>query len=76
MSGADQTIGFVGLGHMGGNMAVRYLDDGYTVYGEAGSKGHAEELIDKGLCWVDTPRELAHSADVVILPEVSEATVS
>ena len=25
-----QTIGFVGLGHMGGNMAARYLAAGYT----------------------------------------------
>ena len=26
-------IGFVGLGHMGGNMALRLLDAGYEVYG-------------------------------------------
>jgi 3-hydroxyisobutyrate dehydrogenase-like beta-hydroxyacid dehydrogenase len=30
-----KTIGFVGLGHMSGNIAARYLDAGYTVYGEA-----------------------------------------
>ena len=30
-----QTIGFIGLGNMGGNMAARYLAAGYTVYGEA-----------------------------------------
>ena len=29
-----QTIGFIGLGNMGGNMAARYLAAGYTVYGE------------------------------------------
>ena len=28
-----QTIGFIGLGNMGGNMAARYLDASYTVYG-------------------------------------------
>ena len=29
-----ETIGFIGLGHMGGSMAARYLASGYTVYGE------------------------------------------
>ena len=29
------TLGFVGLGHMGGNMAARLLAAGYTVYGES-----------------------------------------
>ena len=28
------SIGFIGLGHMGGNMAARFLAAGYTVYGE------------------------------------------
>ena len=28
------SIGFVGLGHMGGNMAARFLAAGYPVYGE------------------------------------------
>ena len=32
---AETTVGFVGLGHMGGNMASRLLAAGYTVYGEA-----------------------------------------
>ncbi len=66
MSGAREKIGFVGLGHMGGNMAARYLDAGYPVYGEARSKEGLEQLLDQGLSWCDTPRELAQSADVVI----------
>ncbi|MDX6538548.1 MAG: binding domain of 6-phosphogluconate dehydrogenase, partial [Gaiellales bacterium] len=28
-------IGFVGLGHMGGNMAARFLAAGHPVYGES-----------------------------------------
>ena len=66
MSAAKQTIGFVGLGHMGGNMAARYLDAGYSVHGEAGSKEGTEELQAKGLEWRDTPREIAEAVDVVI----------
>ena len=59
------TIGFVGLGHMGGNMAARFLAAGYPVYGEARSREHAQQLIDEGLQWRDTPREIAEAADVV-----------
>ena len=59
-------IGFVGLGHMGGNMAVRFLAAGYIVYGESRHRGEADELVHEGLEWRDTPRELAQAADVLI----------
>jgi 3-hydroxyisobutyrate dehydrogenase-like beta-hydroxyacid dehydrogenase len=60
-----KTIGFVGLGHMGGNMAARLMAAGYTVYGEARTREHAQQLIDQGLQWRDTPRDVAESSDVV-----------
>jgi 3-hydroxyisobutyrate dehydrogenase-like beta-hydroxyacid dehydrogenase len=65
------TLGFVGLGHMGGNMAARFLAAGYTVYGESRHRQEVQELVDKGLGWRDTPREVAESADVIFtsLPE-------
>jgi 3-hydroxyisobutyrate dehydrogenase-like beta-hydroxyacid dehydrogenase len=58
-------IGFVGLGHMGGNMAARLLAAGYTVFGESRSRRDVQPLIDQGLQWCDTPRELAEASDVV-----------
>jgi 3-hydroxyisobutyrate dehydrogenase-like beta-hydroxyacid dehydrogenase len=58
-------VGFVGLGHMGGNMAERFLAAGYTVFGEERSREHARPLIEAGLEWCETPRELAEAADVV-----------
>src|SRR5690349_6245383 len=61
-----QTIGFIGLGTMGGNMAARYLAAGYVVYGEAQDRDAAQWLIDKGLRWVKTPREVAQAADIVM----------
>lgn len=70
-----ETIGFIGLGHMGGNMAARYLDAGYTVHGEAQSREGAEWLIDKGLGWVDTAREVAAAADVVLTSLPSDDVV-
>ena len=60
------TLGFVGLGHMGGNMAARFLAAGYTVYGESRDRRHAENLVHEGLRWHDTPREVAQAADVVL----------
>jgi len=60
------TLGFVGLGHMGGNMAVRFLGAGYTVYGETRHRGAVQELEREGLVWRDTPREIAEAADVVL----------
>jgi 3-hydroxyisobutyrate dehydrogenase-like beta-hydroxyacid dehydrogenase len=58
-------LGFVGLGHMGGNMAVRFLNAGYTVYGETRHREEVETLEGEGLLWRDTPREIAEAADVV-----------
>src|SRR5919201_580305 len=63
--GSKPTIGFVGLGHMGGNMAARFLAADYTVYGEEQSREHAQHLVEQGLRWCDTPREVAEPSDVV-----------
>ena len=58
-------IGFVGLGHMGGNMAARFLAAGYTVYGESRDRRDAQELEHEGLNWRGAPREVADAADVI-----------
>jgi 3-hydroxyisobutyrate dehydrogenase-like beta-hydroxyacid dehydrogenase len=63
---ATSKLGFVGLGHMGGNMAARFLGAGYPVYGEARSRERAEHLLDEGLTWCETPRELAEAVDIVL----------
>jgi 3-hydroxyisobutyrate dehydrogenase len=60
-----ETIGFIGLGRMGGNMAARLLAAGYPVYGEERHREGAQHLVDEGLRWCDTPRELAEAADIV-----------
>ena len=65
MATTPLTIGFVGLGRMGGNMAARFLAAGYTVYGEERDHGHAHDLERNGLQWRETPREVAEAADVV-----------
>ena len=65
MSATRTSVGFVGLGHMGGNMAARFLASGYTVYGVQRSREHAQELIEQGLQWRDSPREVTEAANVV-----------
>ncbi len=70
-----QTIGLIGLGKMGGNMAARYLAAGYTVYGQARNRDRAQWLIDGGLRWVDTPRELAQAVDLVLTSLPSDEIV-
>jgi 3-hydroxyisobutyrate dehydrogenase-like beta-hydroxyacid dehydrogenase len=65
MATKNAKIGFVGLGHMGGNMAARFLAAGYTVYGESHDRRDAQELVHEGLGWRDTPREVAEAADVL-----------
>ena len=61
-----ESIGFVGLGNMGGNMAARFLAAGHDVYGTARSAEGAQWLIDRDLRWLDTPREVAEASDVVM----------
>jgi 3-hydroxyisobutyrate dehydrogenase-like beta-hydroxyacid dehydrogenase len=59
------TIGFVGLGAMGSRIAGRLLDAGHRVYGTNRTKTKAQALIDHGLLWLETPREVAAAADVI-----------
>src|SRR5690242_4461689 len=59
------TIGFVGLGHMGGNMALRLIAAGHEVYGEERQREHALDLEKAGLRWCQSPRAVAEAADFV-----------
>lgn len=58
------TIGFVGLGSMGARIAGRLLP-GNQVYGTNRTRAKAGPLIERGLIWRDTPREVAEAAQVV-----------
>ena len=60
------SVGFVGLGHMGGNMAARLHSAGYEVYGNEREREHARALEEAGLRWRDTPREVAEAAEIVL----------
>jgi 3-hydroxyisobutyrate dehydrogenase-like beta-hydroxyacid dehydrogenase len=59
-------LGFVGLGVMGGQMVSRLLDKGHTVTGYNRTKSKAQWLIDKGMRWGNSPREVATAADITL----------
>jgi 3-hydroxyisobutyrate dehydrogenase-like beta-hydroxyacid dehydrogenase len=63
---ARNSIGFVGLGNMGGNMAARLLAAGYPVSGWQRNRERAQQLIQQGLEWRETPRAVAEGAEVVV----------
>jgi 3-hydroxyisobutyrate dehydrogenase-like beta-hydroxyacid dehydrogenase len=66
MATVKAPIGFVGLGHMGGNMAGRLLAAGWPVYGTSRGHDRAQVLVDAGLRWRDTPREIAEEAEIIV----------
>jgi 3-hydroxyisobutyrate dehydrogenase-like beta-hydroxyacid dehydrogenase len=58
-------LGFIGLGVMGSQMVSRLLDKGHQVTGYNRTRSKAQWLVDKGMKWGDSPREVAASADVI-----------
>jgi 3-hydroxyisobutyrate dehydrogenase-like beta-hydroxyacid dehydrogenase len=58
------TLGFVGLGAMGGRMAKRLLDAGHMVVGYNRTRERARWLVEAGLQLAPTPREAAARAEV------------
>lgn len=62
----NSIIGFIGTGVMGKSMASNLLHKGFRVVVYSRTKAKAEELIASGAQWVDTPKEIAEKANVVI----------
>jgi 3-hydroxyisobutyrate dehydrogenase-like beta-hydroxyacid dehydrogenase len=58
-------LGYVGLGAMGGRVTKRLLDAGHIVTGYNRTKSKAQWLIDAGMQWGNTPREVAEQSDVI-----------
>jgi 3-hydroxyisobutyrate dehydrogenase-like beta-hydroxyacid dehydrogenase len=56
-------LGFIGLGVMGGQMVSRLLDKGHAVTGYNRTRAKAQWLVDRGMQWADSPREVVASAD-------------
>lgn len=59
------TLGFVGLGTMGGSVAKRLLDAGHTVHGWNRTRAKAQWLVDQGMLFAESPRDAAEKAEIV-----------
>jgi 3-hydroxyisobutyrate dehydrogenase-like beta-hydroxyacid dehydrogenase len=70
-----ERVGFAGLGAMGAGIAQRLLDGGYEVVGWNRTPEKAKPLLDAGMAWADTPRELAASVDVLFTMLTNTAAI-
>lgn len=59
-------VGFVGLGQMGGNMALRLLERGQSLVVTDLDPEAAKRHLAEGAEWVDTPAQLASKTDVIL----------
>src|SRR4051812_22349403 len=65
-TGLPNTVGVVGLGAMGSQIASRLLEAGYQVHATNRTRPKAQPLIERGLHWQNSPRAVAAAANVVI----------
>ena len=70
-----EQIGFAGLGAMGAGIARRLMDAGYRVVGWNRTKSKAQDLLDAGIGWADSPRELAAEVDVLFTMLTNTAAI-
>ena len=59
------TVGFIGLGAMGGRMTKRLLDAGHAVVGYNRTAAKAQPLVATGMTLAASPRQVAEAAEVV-----------
>ena len=64
MTEQDNLLGYVGLGAMGSRMAKRLLGAGHPLIGYNRTKSKAQELLNTGMQWGETPRAVAEAADI------------
>ena len=59
-------IGFIGIGAMGRSMAGHLLNAGYPLHVHNRTQAKAQDLLDKGAQWQDSPGKVAAVSDVII----------
>ena len=59
-------VGFIGLGDMGQGIVPRLLAAGHEVTGWNRTAGKADPLLELGMEWAESPRQVAAGADVVL----------
>ncbi len=69
-------LGFVGLGVMGSEMVLRLLHKGHSVTGYNRTRPKAQRLIDHGMKWADSPREVAAAAEITFAMVTNAAAIA
>ncbi|MGB0690149.1 MAG: NAD(P)-dependent oxidoreductase [Candidatus Puniceispirillum sp.] len=60
------TVGFIGLGNVGGKLAGSLIRNKFDVIVRDLDKDVAQPFLDAGARWADTPKEMATASDVII----------
>jgi len=68
-------VGFIGLGAMGAGMVPRLMAAGHTVTGWNRTREKAESLIEQGMGWANSPREVASQSEIVFSIVTDSAAV-
>jgi 3-hydroxyisobutyrate dehydrogenase-like beta-hydroxyacid dehydrogenase len=63
---AQQSVGFVGVGRMGGRMAKRLIDAGYALTIFDTTEEAVKPLVAAGATRVDSPAAVANAAEIVL----------
>lgn len=66
MTHTYKSIAFIGIGVMGKSMARNLMRQGYELHVYNRTKAKAEELLQEGAVWYDSPAEAGAAADIVI----------
>lgn len=59
-------IGFIGLGNMGGPMALNLIKAGHTLVVHDVRRDSAKPHLDAGATWADGPKEVARAGELIL----------
>lgn len=70
------SVGFIGLGNVGGKLAGSLLRNGFDLTVRDLDRELAQQFIDQGAKWADSPKEMAEQVDIIITCLPSPAACS
>ena len=70
------SVGFVGLGNVGGKLAGSLLRNGFDLTVRDLDRELAQQFIDQGAKWADSPKAMAEQVDIIITCLPSPAACS
>jgi len=69
-------LGFIGLGVMGSQMVNRLLGKGHSVTGYNRTRAKAQWLVEKGMHWAGSPRDVASACDYIFAMVTNAAAIT